>query len=291
MKKTLHRLDLEEVTINGFKSIEGLSLKLNTGLNILIGKNGSGKSNFLESLNDALSISGFRRASIKTAVLHFMADNGVKIRMELDKRSKIPEADSLDDDDVIEDFDSRIKTEIRIYRDEENIYDNIRNVLPSSVVSGVSSGSLSTILRRLDYDRLMPKYLTFQIPQTLDCIDIAGIITVSFDSDGDVSWSELNTLQLVEDTFLSLEAQTGYERENVSELNRKTIIKRLTIPEIVKESLRMYSPIADIRYGENINIYHEDKGLTIENIKLEFLINKTWLPWSQLSDSTKRIST
>ncbi|SDZ79869.1 AAA domain-containing protein, putative AbiEii toxin, Type IV TA system [Pedobacter hartonius] len=144
----------------------------------MIGKNGSGKSNLLESLNDALSIFGFRRAGFKSAVLQFMADNGEKITMELDKLSKMPDPDFLDDNDVIEDFDSRIKTAIRIYRDGEKIYDNISNILPSALVRRVSPGSLSMILRRLDYNHLVPKYLTFQIPQTLDCIDIAGHVTV-----------------------------------------------------------------------------------------------------------------
>jgi AAA15 family ATPase/GTPase len=41
---------LKKVNLKGFKSIESLTVELENGLNILIGKNLSGKSNFLEGL-------------------------------------------------------------------------------------------------------------------------------------------------------------------------------------------------------------------------------------------------
>jgi predicted ATP-dependent endonuclease of OLD family len=40
------RLFLSNVHLKGFKSIEDTSIDFKKGLNILIGKNGSGKSNF-----------------------------------------------------------------------------------------------------------------------------------------------------------------------------------------------------------------------------------------------------
>ena len=40
---------ISHVHIEGYKSIDNLDVDLLPGLNILIGKNGSGKSNFLEA--------------------------------------------------------------------------------------------------------------------------------------------------------------------------------------------------------------------------------------------------
>ena len=287
MEKTIQKLNLEEVTINGFKSIDSLNVKINKGLNILIGKNGSGKSNFLESLNDVLSNSGYRRAGFKSAVLYFVAADGVKIKMEMDKLSKSPELSLLNDNDPIEDFDRRLKTAIKIFIEEEKIFDNIRKVTPKN--KRASTNSLPLVFRKFLYHRLTPKYLSYHIPETLECIDTAGTFYASFDSDGDVTWSDIETLRLVQRVYSELESKTEYEQENVAALTRESILETMTIPANVRENLRMYSPILDIRFNENINIYREDKGVTIENVKLEFLVNKTWLPWSQLSDGTKRI--
>jgi len=70
---------------------------------------------------------------------------------------------------------------------------------------------------------------------------------------------------------------------------KKQIDKVLRFDSSVKEALKEYSPISDIRFSPNFNIYSDDKVCVIDNIFLEFKIDGTWLPWSFLSDGTKRL--
>ena len=42
---------LEKVKITGFKSFRNISIDLRSDINVLIGANGSGKSNFIETFN------------------------------------------------------------------------------------------------------------------------------------------------------------------------------------------------------------------------------------------------
>jgi len=58
--ETLYRIFPEEITIENFKSIKSLTLKLKPGVNLLVGPNASGKTNILEAiyfLSKAISLS------------------------------------------------------------------------------------------------------------------------------------------------------------------------------------------------------------------------------------------
>ena len=63
------RQHLERVTITGFKSIDSISVKLKPGLNILIGANGSGKSNFIETF-------AFVHTMVSQRLQRYVADKG-----------------------------------------------------------------------------------------------------------------------------------------------------------------------------------------------------------------------
>ena len=89
--------------------------------------------------------------------------------------------------------------------------------------------------------------------------------------------------------FYNLENSFGDELDKLIKINRELILKELKIPVKIKENLKKYSPIKDVRFSENINIYKDDKIIRIENLKIEFKINGYWMPWSQLSDGTRRL--
>ena len=56
LKKPVYITHIKEIELKGYKSIFNLKTELNPGLNILIGKNGAGKSNFLECLEISLAL-------------------------------------------------------------------------------------------------------------------------------------------------------------------------------------------------------------------------------------------
>jgi predicted ATPase len=64
---------------------------------------------------------------------------------------------------------------------------------------------------------------------------------------------------------------------------------KIKIKQEVLENLKVFSPIQNCRFNENILIYENEINFIIENLKLEFYVNDSWLPWSQLSDGTKRL--
>lgn len=54
--KEINKVCLERVRLKGFRTIEDIAVDFQPGLNIIIGQNGVGKSNFLEYLNRALEL-------------------------------------------------------------------------------------------------------------------------------------------------------------------------------------------------------------------------------------------
>ena len=70
---------LKKVTLDGYKSIKNLDLDLKPGLNIIIGKNASGKTNFLTFLNKALGLSYDNLINFSSA-LEFIGVNEFRIK-------------------------------------------------------------------------------------------------------------------------------------------------------------------------------------------------------------------
>ena len=75
--------------------------------------------------------------------------------------------------------------------------------------------------------------------------------------------------------------------ENIKESLNNTFSKFSKL----SETLALYSPIAEFRVSENYNIFIDiTKDLfIISNLFFEFKIDGQWLPYSNLSDGTKRL--
>jgi len=69
------RIFLYKVHLKGFKSIEDLSIDFQKGLNILIGKNGSGKSKFVEVLDQIINANRINKKSFTYASINFRTDD------------------------------------------------------------------------------------------------------------------------------------------------------------------------------------------------------------------------
>ena len=79
------------------------------------------------------------------------------------------------------------------------------------------------------------------------------------------------------------------ESNKIRDIKKEDVLNQLKVKEKIIENLKVYTSIEDARFSNNINLYNDEKSVIIENIKLEFKINGSWLPWSQLSDGTKRL--
>jgi predicted ATP-dependent endonuclease of OLD family len=92
---------ITSVHLKGYKSIRDVSVTLNKGLNILIGANGSGKTNFLEFLDAAIEY-GFN---------YSLVDDKIEYRIDVNDLSITTKIEQI--------FDRKVKD--TLYKVEETI--------------------------------------------------------------------------------------------------------------------------------------------------------------------------
>ncbi|WP_158800166.1 AAA family ATPase [Pedobacter sp. L105] len=294
----------------GYKSIEVLEVNLKKGMNLIIGHNGSGKSNFLEMLAQILlSVNPNRKIDFRYADIAFCLENGEdliyeitrnisksnrhieRVDYELDEREvQITQKLTLSDEEIFVTNEDELNSgSFRKYRRSRN-----RNL-----------GFLISYFTQFVID---PLFLKFSMPRSMPAVDFPASVVIHLASEDEFWETDITTffirklIILAEDKFTDEYYMEG-ERENLTEEENKEIFdkylieaikqggfyKKLIIDQDIIDNLRQFSPIQDIRFSENINIFHDERKITIENIKLEFFVNDTWIPWSQMSDGTKRM--
>ncbi|KIO78533.1 hypothetical protein TH53_03240 [Pedobacter lusitanus] len=299
--KNRFSLFLNKLHFKGFKSIEDLTVKLNPGLNIIIGKNGAGKSNFFEFLDSAIT-SFYNRSGLvfKSATLNLNDKIGNSFDFDINKIAKqaFHEEESLIPEDQ---YSQRLTVNNSLIFDSE---DDITNT-PSIQLNGkqLTIGRyLHTFFSKTNYDIFTSLYVRFNLPDKLAGISTATSLQIPIYN----SFWEFN----IQSTFLSSvfyrsqflfveirKSLIDYSKENdnidreatFQILEPQWFLKNLTFPENTINNLIQFSPIKGLRFNKNIAVYNDEKTILVENLKLEFLINEHWLPWSQLSDGTKRL--
>lgn len=293
---TKHKLHIDEAFLKGFKSIDDLHIKLNPGLNIIIGPNGSGKSNLLEFLNDAIySMFKVLEYTFKSAELILKSTNGDTITYQIERTIKNKSRVFDSDDSFIEPYHQSLLINNEIaYSDNESGISHFRYIDETIA----ASRSIPMTLLRIRQRFLSPDYIQYSLPKNLLGIENPISITIPFNeafptleyfSD---SKFIANILSLFEDSLLNgiwLNAAEDGDIKWINKIKKEFVISNLHINHVVIDSLRRFTPIGDVRFNENINIFNDDKNVIIENLKLEFFVNDHWLPWSQLSDGTKRL--
>jgi AAA15 family ATPase/GTPase len=271
------KLFLRTVHLKGFKSIHDVKATLESGLNIFIGRNGSGKSNFLEFLYNSLGRAIINRSvNFKSARLHFLSETQDEITYEFNRRIDRQQT-------VFEDEDSRISYSNKLVINGNPLPDIINLKNGSTVLANRRQQLL-----KAGYRITRPLYLKFGLPTTsLECILAPGRVSIPLD--GKDLWETPKTLTFLDALFWNIEMSYNDNPDDLLNLDRDKLFSLLSIQEIVLHNLNLYTPISNVRFNENINLYVNDEIAFIENLRLDFLVNGTWLPWSQLSDGTKRL--
>lgn len=278
-------LFLSKIHIKGFKSIDDLTVDFVKDLNILIGKNGSGKSNFLEFLSFIVQPS-FPSRNFRHCIFE-LSDFDENIFI-IEYERETPPLDL-----VKEGIKDRFQFRQKISYNNQQLYDSDKNEDPQKliVVDGKRISlrrNLQNLFRSLGFSFPPILYIQFNLPQSLDCIDLPGTIKIEISEDFN-SWETPDTVPLLDDLFWKMEIAYDLGDLDVEKIEKKSLLKQLKLKDEIIENLRDYSPIKNVRFNSNINIYKDDDNVIIENLKLEFLIDDSWLPWIQLSDGTKRI--
>jgi predicted ATP-dependent endonuclease of OLD family len=280
-------LYLKKAHIKGFKSLEDTVIDFNKGLNIVIGKNAAGKSNILDCLYRTMS---YHRSVSKNSNMYshleFLTDDNRTILWETKN-----EIQTLAKSEAS--FEGRVKTIVKLIIDGKEIYDSSsedkKNIINYNGSRILAISGFPRIMKGLGMSNITPIFIGFNLPEPeeLEGISASGTIQIELENDDIVSIGNLNTLDFLQEILYN--TLILFEDLSVDKLDKDTFLERLKISDNIKDKLKRFTPIRDIRFNENIIIYTTDKLITIENIKIDFKVNNDWMPWSQLSDGTRRL--
>lgn len=255
---------IERVRLQGYKSIEDVEITFKPGLNILIGANGSGKTNFVEFLDWVLEqnlykISGKFHVEVDYHV------NSKKYAYSLELNNPHPRKVPLDKIEVI----------IVDDKDELKPYNGVGDFEEDSLKWFQALGSMPS-----------PTYVCYSVSENFNNINNIAETEVRRASNSDGA-----------NTLLSVEPQISaglYELINkilspIADLPDDDKKPKLSFPSEFLENLSFYSPVKDIRLEENYRVEPIKNGKEILHVRFEFFVDGKWRPWTHLSDGTKRL--
>lgn len=246
---------IQDIQLSGYKSIKSVSCDFEEGLNIIIGNNGSGKSNLLEFIYQVLS-----RQYAGLGL--FKAD--ININRE-DKDSKKEIFNWHAESDIQTDVNGPNLQKIAISEpDLKNsfIIEFVRFNLPIKieVISSEFNSKFDLGQRWLMFDSVEER-----IPTSI------------------LFW-----LQML--FFAQKKSDADFEKLNDDDLYRLLSDSFNASFEVTKKKINTYTPIEDIRVNKSVRIANIDSStLEFRNIVLEYKMNNEWYSWNALSDGTKRL--
>lgn len=243
---------ISHVHLKGYKSIRDMEIRLNKGLNIIIGPNGSGKTNFVELLWESL------HDNIKN-----ISDN-YYFRISLTADGTTIWEQEIDKENIIDFSRKNTKTINYINEEKQSEFTDTRfNLTQSSKLS----------------DLLYPLIIKYKIPDQIKGLTDLGTIVVE------------NRYNFIFNYFIPLFNRNLQKQllENKEPWTKDSVLSNyLVLNKELLMLLNKYSPIKDVRLSNGILISTEN-NLKVDFINFEFFINNQWLTWQQLSDGTRRI--
>ena len=284
MSETPPQAYISKVHLKGYKSIKDLEIDFKPGLNIIIGPNGSGKTNFLEWLDKAFSLNVENIKNVVYGKTEFYLQEK-KYYLEYSvKPSKQAKEKDAQDVNI-----SLYETENKLIHKEE--YVKIGN---------------KEIHTNTHFDMNSLFNYGFQIKDFLDLtIPNAAIQLIRFGVDKDFNdfMGSSFSIQFYDELINSGDSamESLFEVMGDTKLNEdESKLLELSVNSSFFQILDAYSPIRDIKFdlsasrtmkGEfnNGNDEDYDTYFEVQDVRIKFLVGNTWIDWSMLSDGTKRI--
>ena len=252
---------LKQAILKNYKTIKEIDVEFNSDLNIIIGKNGVGKSNFIEYLSQATDY--FPNInSVDATVLYSI--NGDSFKKVVSIKDIIPE---ILDTVKIEELKISNIIDIKLFKNDELLNDKEENIV-------------------LDYNLPYSRTIRHGIPQKYEIVDrpVNATISLRKERPGIAIFPEINS-----DNVFKYHIALSY-LQSKQILSDKINLQTLKNPFVeLNDSLSRFSNIEEIRIGTNTMITEKDGDYSFNNLYLEFYVNKKWLPFNSLSDGTKRI--
>ena len=272
---TQHPPYISRVRLKGYKSIIDTEVDLHPGLNIIIGPNGSGKTNFLEFLTNSI-ISKNPEAGSNVHIDFFVKNKTYTWIFKDAKKT---------------DYDNTSGEVIRHFK--EWIYEKSQNK-PTAEIVKISN--VFSIKKGLHFNKFLRHIfpitlISYTLPKKIKGLDTNLSIEFNASSNNrDLFGANISydgPFKFISNFLLSNFFIKRFSTKTL--LSKDEIIKKIVIDDEVKSNLKKFSPIKDIELQGGISIKGSSFFYQMDYIGFNFLVNDNWLTWQMLSDGTKRL--
>ncbi|RYY06952.1 MAG: hypothetical protein EOP43_04700 [Sphingobacteriaceae bacterium] len=266
---------LQQARLKNYKSIIDAEIDFKPGLNIIIGNNGSGKTNFLNYLYDVVDMNWDKKSELSAEFVLVKKSQLYKVVVSKSSAIEINYAENIDY--VIS---NQKKSNVKVFK----------NDILKEELKITGSDFNFNIGNSVDY---YTKILQYGIPKEQSITEKPAKLTVS--STGIVNSDinlEINQPEFVESILNKIVFSTVPYKYKFDRSKIKIIIEELNeFFYDIAEELKIFTEINGLRISPNFNTYvNEHKDLyDVHNLYIEFFINNSWIPFSNLSDGNKRL--
>lgn len=264
MNETPSQAYISKAHLKGYKSIKDLEIDLKPGLNIIIGPNGSGKTNFLEGLVSRALRAKFNEKSFTLIEIVDSGKNKYQWTIQIDKVNN-------DETNFLEKM-SYGHGEIRKNGKLLKSFDDVN----------ISYVFLRENLKYDFYKIFNPVKIEFGNSVNLPLLTSTSKLQINFE--GKNVQGSIWLRPFVKDVFDDFNFSKTLHEFQVNDL-----VKELEIKPNLIESLNKYTPIENIRLREPFVFNKNEEGIYVDFLLIEFFVNNSWFTWNELSDGTKRI--
>jgi predicted ATPase len=254
---------IRKIQIKNYKSIKDLTIEFHAGLNIIIGPNGTGKTNFVNAVN-----------SVFTERLHADLPIGFEFSFEF-----------VNVDDEMVTWSGGVQEEI--LQNEENVklktrvyYEKTTDV--THVVTDDSLFGEAIFQFLLNKKVLSHGYCLHALGHLapLAYVNELKPLTIYRNEHQTLGWS-MHDMGSAYFRFKTITLP--------SKVTRTTIQKIVKINPTLVRHLAHLSPIKNVRITEDYTFQINDKVLQINHLQLIFFVNDEWISWNQLSNGTQHL--
>lgn len=272
------KIYLKYVQLRGYRTILDTQIDLDPELNLIIGKNGVGKSNFLNYLKTSMD---FNIQSVSNHDAYLVIARGNSHEYSFDLKSKI-ESTIENGTPVIE--SNLITIDVGIDKKEQHRFkghDELYALLNKEDV--FFSTVFITHGLPVNYP-LVKTPFSFRIDHTGALEGYSDLLSTSRRQS--LFLENIFNFILYQGINIYRESKTPTKKEI------ETIIPGIAgLLEPVELSLKKFSNIEGVRLSKNYNLVFDktQPGFSVNNLYLEFKVGRQWLPFSHLSDGERRL--
>ena len=268
---------LKKIAINNYRSIQFAEIDFEKGLNILIGKNGVGKSNILKYINQYVYFFLFtgRSRALRNTNVEFNYDISYEEGNDnIDINIAFKNDKSINNNEV--EYVNEITLSKKI--NGEYLFSDRTIKIKFDNSPRKKNTELDEFLKEIDFLRFFRRaYVTFEMSSDLKWLSSPNKYEIDseFYPNSEGYFDTLRIIQLFEDIIESqflLNENVKFSDivlDDIKNLFFKTL-EKFKIDYDIDNYLSKLTPISEIRINPNINIYFADNKILVENLLIDF---------------------